>query len=69
MEHIVEKYAKIDLHIHTSASKKDGKIVSNNTPENIEKILLPKLIKNEVNNKLLFLFYDFYKDNIESRVG
>ena len=27
------------------------------------------LIKNEVNNKLLFLFYDFYKDNIESRVG
>lgn len=49
MEHIVEKYAKIDLHIHTSASKKDGKIVSNNTPENIEKILLPKLIKNEVN--------------------
>lgn len=27
------------------------------------------LVKNEVNNKLLFLFYDFYKDNIESRVG
>ena len=27
------------------------------------------LIKNELNSKLLFLFYDFYKDNIEGRVG
>lgn len=48
MEHFVKKYTKIDLHIHTSASVKDGKQVKENTPENIEKILLPKLIKNEV---------------------
>ena len=27
------------------------------------------LVKNEVNNNLLFLFYDFYKNNIESRVN
>ncbi len=27
------------------------------------------LVKNAVNNKLLFLFYDFYKNNIESRVN
>lgn len=48
MEHIVKKYTKIDLHIHTSASKKDGAIVANNTIENIEKILIPKLLENEV---------------------
>lgn len=49
VEHIVNEYTKIDLHIHTSASKKDGLLVKNNTVENIEKILLPKLIENEVN--------------------
>ena len=48
MEHIVKKYTKIDLHIHTSASKKDGAIVANNTVENIENILIPKLLENEV---------------------
>ena len=36
------------MHIHTSASKKDGSIVKNNTVENIEHILIPKLLENEV---------------------
>lgn len=47
---IVEKYLKIDLHIHSIHSKdKDGDLVSNGTKENIGNILVPKLEEKGVN--------------------
>lgn len=49
MDKIVQSALKIDLHIHSIASKeKDGKKVVNNTLENIP-LLISKLSENEVN--------------------
>lgn len=45
---IVDKLIKVDLHIHSAASIKDKKIVSNNTLSNID-ILIKKLNSNKVN--------------------
>lgn len=47
---IVNKYTKIDLHIHSSNSfAKDDLLVSNGTKENISKVLVPKLEEYGVN--------------------
>ena len=47
---IVDKYTKIDLHIHSSHSfAKDGSLVSNGTKENISNVLVPKLEEYGVN--------------------
>ena len=35
---IVKELAKVDLHIHSAASVKDGEVVSNNTIKNIDKL-------------------------------
>ena len=38
-ENIVKELLKVDLHIHSAASVKDGAIVSKNTIENIDKLI------------------------------
>ena len=50
VNNIVEKYTKIDLHIHSEHSvDKDGLLVSNGTKNNIGSVLVPKLEKYKVN--------------------
>lgn len=44
---IVKELVKVDFHIHSAASEKDGTLVSENTLENIDK-LLNNLVKNKV---------------------
>lgn len=38
-ENIVKELLKVDLHIHSAASFKDGSIVSENTKENVDKLM------------------------------
>lgn len=69
MNNIVEKYTKIDLHIHSEHSvDKDGLLVSNGTKNNIGSVLVPKLEKSKVNmaaitdhNSFSFDFYNEFK--------
>lgn len=44
---IVKELVKVDFHIHSAASEKDGTLVSENTIENVDK-LLNNLVKNKV---------------------
>ena len=70
MNRIVNSLIKVDLHIHSEYSKKDGDLVSNNTKENIP-ILMEKLEKEKVNmiaitdhNVFNFDLYDTLVNNM-----
>ena len=47
LNNIVKELVKVDLHIHSAASVKDGEVVSNNTIKNISKLLV-NLKKEEI---------------------
>lgn len=70
MEKIVKDLIKLDLHIHSIYSKKDKKLVSNNTVENIP-VLMEKLEKENVNmiaitdhNAFSYELYNEIKSNM-----
>ena len=64
---IVEKYLKLDLHIHSQKSNaKDGELVSNGTKANISRILVPALEKACINMASItdhnVFSYEMYKE-------
>ena len=63
MNRIVNSLIKVDLHIHSEYSKKDGDLVSNNTKENIP-ILMGKTRKRkseyDCNNRSYVFNFDLY---------